>query len=69
MGFGVGEAFGPLGEIVEGQVKGVKDGAADGGDVGVGSAKPGLDVGSWSGGGAHGKTFRNSLVLNWDRRI
>jgi hypothetical protein len=45
VGFSVGEAFGPFGQVVESEVEGVEDGAADGGDVGVGSAEPGLDVG------------------------
>lgn len=43
MGFSVGQASGPLGEVVEGKVEGVKDGAANGGDLGVGAAEPGLD--------------------------
>ena len=42
---GIGQALSPFGQIVEGQVESVENGAAHRRNVGVGSAQPGLDVG------------------------
>ncbi len=43
--FGVGQAGGPLGQVVERKLERVENGAARGGNVGVGAAEPGLGVG------------------------
>jgi hypothetical protein len=65
--FGVSEAFSPFAEIVEGEVERMENGAAYGWNLGVGSAKPGLDVGCLHRGSAHGEIsleqFRNSRRL------
>jgi hypothetical protein len=63
---GVGEAFRPLGEIVEGQIERVKNGAAYDWNIGVGSAEPGLDVGGGSRGSAHRETLLSRLEARVD---
>ena len=43
--FGVGQARSPLGQVVEGQIERMQNGAAGGGNVGVRAAEPGFGVG------------------------
>jgi hypothetical protein len=49
MDFEIGESFGPFSQIVDRKIERVKDGTCDGGNIGVGAAKPGLNVRSGDG--------------------
>src|ERR1700722_13569776 len=40
----IGQSCGPLGEVIEGQIKRMENSAAHGRNVGVGAAQPGLNV-------------------------
>ena len=58
MDFEIGKAFGPFDQIVDGKIERVKDGAGDGGNIGMGPAEPGLGVG-----GGGGRVFMEKFSL------
>lgn len=61
LNFKVGEARGPLPDVIDGQVKSVENGAAGGRDFSVCAAEPGFRVGGGNWGSAHTSSLKRGI--------